>query len=339
MDDKGKKLEEGVPPEGQDLEDMVDGLAADEVPEEEIKPWLVTPPTKEMIDIYLNGPDRDEFLKWCDSVGMVPQQAQKVSKTTGISAGAKGLDLSDVTAVISEITARVMAEQKLATTTPTQGEAPPDYEWVDFPDPRDVKLPDGTVGEIPLTPINLGNRDYTDSGLYRPEIAQRLTVEIEGARVVDVPQNAAFVNYKFRRENEDGKVESVTEMYVGPVFAYKSMADSLEKQINSLVEFDIPAGPIPGTQTKYDDMITNGVRMVTGYRYLVPPRMKPDLERRVKEHEIAFQNLHKERIVLGEQGRSAYSGQELSALEANARKQQGFKPEDIVNQIQPGNLR
>jgi hypothetical protein len=105
----------------------------------------------------------------------------------------------------------------------------------------------------------------------------------------------------------------------------------------------MPDGEMPGTQTKYDDFITNNVRFVTGYSYLMPPALKKDLERRIRMHEIQFQNLSKERknlMVTGDPRTESYRGYDLNAQEAIARQAQGIAPQDVAKHVAPaGDLR
>jgi hypothetical protein len=339
---RGKKLEEGVVPEPDeegavDFEELLDSGVPD------VKPWLVQPWNRELIDMWKTGPDAKEFLAHAEAMGFEIATDEDVIKTTMKDIPEGGLDLNSQTEVIAEVLSRVLASQKMATVAPTkQQDAPADWEWVDFPEPKSIELDDGTISELPLYPINLGGQDYNESGMYRPEVAKRLRDELSEAREVNVPNNAAFVEYTFFRKDEDGKSRRIRERFVGKVFACKTLADSLEAQIESLVTFDVPHGEMPGTQTKYDDLVTNNIRFVTGYQYLVPPNAKADLQRRIREHEVAFQNLHKERTnlaITGDPRSSDFRGHEVGAKEALARQAQGLDPSEVINNIPPGDLR
>ena len=164
-----------------------------------------------------------------------------------------------------------------------------------------------------------------------------------------IPYNAAFVEYTFHRTNEKGKIEKIKEMFTGPgVYAGKSLASSLEAQVEKLVSHTVIGGPdqplIPGTKTQYNDLSTNDVRFVPGFTYLIPKHVAFDLERRMREHAESFQRVHQERVSLGKQGLSMYMGAvgtptgPIPAAAAELRHADGLSPEQSEKIIREGRI-
>lgn len=307
-------------------------------PEWEILPW-----TGLLVKQWSANP---EFAAYCEEHGIELASGQPSQlKTTMTQTG--DLDITDLTRVIAETTARVIAAQSLPTVS--SGSAVKGSELVKFPEPliKPATLADGREVELdqPLYPINIAGEDYSGDGYYGPEVTERLKEELAEARWVDIPYNAAFVEYTFHRTNEKGKIEKIKEMFTGPgVFACKSLATSLEKQLEKLVSHTLLGGPdsplIPGTKTQYNDLSTNGVLFVPGYTYMVPKHVAFDLERRMNEHAESFQRVHQERISLGMQGNalSMYSGVQLGAAEAQQRKAAGMDPSQIEKVVREGRI-
>jgi hypothetical protein len=319
MMDKATKMEEGQAPEESRL---TTEQAEELLNNEPKKSWEVQGWNPALMEQWMNDPvEGPQFRKYCEDHGF--QLAQEATPPA--------LDLTNLGEVMGDAVGKAIAAANLPVAQPAaSGKIPDDYEPVQFPEPAFATI-NGQEAQIPLYPINLAGQDYALSGQYKPEIAKHLLTEIEGAELIEVPQQAAFVQHAFVRPGEKGP-ERIVEGFRGFVFAWKTLADSLKRQIAGLVEFEMPSGAIPGTPTKYDDIITNGIRFVTGHKYLVPKVAKADMIRRIKEHEECFQNLAKER--------TSFRGDiELLAQEAVARKAQGLKPEDVVDQVPVGNLR
>jgi len=304
-------------------------------PEWETLPWNQT-----LIKQWSSDPD---FKAYCAVQGI--ELAEGVSDLRTTRTTSEALDLADIAKVVAEATARVMAQQALPTVS--SGAAVRGSELVKFPEPlvKEVILADGRVVELeqPLYPINIAGEDYSGDGYYSPEATEKINDEISEARWVTIPYNAAFVEYTFHRTNEKGKIEKIKEMFTGPgVFAGKSLAASLEKQLERLVTHTLSGGPdaplIPGTKTQYNDLVTNGVLFVPGFTYLVPKHVAEDLTRRMNEHVVSFQRVHQERISLGKQGLSMYSGVQLGATEAVSRQQAGMDPSQIEKVVREGRI-
>lgn len=304
-------------------------------PEWEILPW-----NEILIKQWSSDP---EFKVYCEAQGLELASGVSDLKTTRITS--ENLDISDIAKVVAETTARVMSQQALPTVSP--GPAVKGSDLVKFPDPliKEVSMKDGQTLELeqPLYPVNIAGEDYSGSGYYTPEVTELLKTEIEDARWVKIPYNAAFVEYTFHRTNEKGKIEKIKEMFTGPgIFAGKSLAASIEAQLGKLVEHTLPGGPddplIPGTKTQHNDLVTNGVLFVPGYTYLVPKHVADDLTRRMREHIVSFQRVHQERVSLGKHGLSMYSGVQLGAQEAISRQQAGMEPSQIDKVVREGRI-
>jgi len=304
---------------------------------EEAKPeWEITTWTPDLIKQWSADP---EFRSFCKASGFVIEGGVSEMKTTS-SPG--DIDVSSLASVIAEAMARVNAQQQLPT---VPGSSTGDL--IEFPDsiPVDAIGPQGKkfVIDMPLYPINIAGEDYSGSGYYDPNVTERLTEEISDARFVKIPYNAAFVEYVFHRTNAKGRIEKVKEMFTGPgVFAGRTLAASIESQLKTLVEYTLPGGPdaplIPGTKTQYNDMRTNGLLFVPGYTYKLPQHVADDLARRVAEHAASFQRVHQERQSLGRQGLSIYSGVQLEADQAQARKDAGMRPDQIDKVVREGRI-
>lgn len=307
--------------------------------------WEVVSWTADLVKQWASSP---KFRTYCNKIGFEIGERVSELKTTGTQRTGD-LDLSDITKVIAEATARVMASQAL----PTVAAAESGTELTQFPEPitKEVILKDGRKVELdqPLYPINIAGEDYSGTGYYSPDATKLLKEELAGAKWVDIPYNAAFVEYTFHRTNEKGKIEKIKEMFTGPgVFAGKSLASSLEAQIEKLVAHTMVGGPdepiIPGTKTQYNDLSTNDVMFVPGFTYLVPKYVAYDLERRMKEHAESFQRVHQERVSLGKQGLSMYMGAvgtptgPIPAAAAELRHAEGLSPEQAGKVIREGRV-
>ena len=307
--------------------------ATQQSPEWEVLPW-----TEDLISDWSGDP---AFEAYCKKTGLNVNAAPTPLQTSKASNLPE--DLSDLAAVIATAIQTVNNQQQLPTVSPSSKGT----ELTEFPQPLTVEAvhPSGKKVEIesPLYPINIAGEDYSGDGYYDPKVIDRLKEEIEGARYVKIPYNAAFVEYAFHRTNDKGKIVKIKEMFRGPgVFAYASLATSLEEQLAKLVEYTLPGGPgeeiIPGTKTRYNDLSTNDVLFVPGFTYLVPKHVGDDLKRRVKEHSESFQRVHQERVSLGKQGLSMYSGVQLEAEQAVMRQQQGLDPQQIDKVIREGRV-
>jgi len=314
-------------------EDTVVETATPEVPEWETLSW-----TPALIRNWSSSP---EFHAYCKSEGF--EIGSEVSELKTTQTQVSNLDISDIVSVVTEAILRSQKQQQL----PTVQSQERGTDLIDFPEPlkKEAITPQGVRMEVlmPLYPINIAGEDYSGSGYYDPKVTERLREEIEEARWVDIPYNTAFVEYTFQRTNEKGKIEKVKEMFTGPgVFAGKMLATSLEKQLAELVEYTMPGGPdnplIPGTKTQYNDFSTNGVLFVPGFTYRVPKHVAEDLARRVREHEESFQRVHQERISLGRQGLSIYSGVQLGADAAMDRQRAGMPPTQIDKVVREGRI-
>lgn len=300
--------------------------------------WEHLPWTPALIKDWSSDPD---FRRYCEEneVGLAPQVSPlQTSKATKVPE-----DLTDLATVIAQAIQTVNNQQQLPSVQPRSKGT----ELITFPEPyvAEAKTPDGKSIEIkmPLYPINIAGEDYSGSGYYDPQVNERLKEEITGAEFVKIPYNAAFLTFLFHRTNEQGKIEKIKEMFRGPgVFAGKTLAASIKKQLEGLIEYTLPGGYsdplIPGTKTQYNDMLTNEVLFVPGFTYLVPQYVADDLSRRVREHAESFQKVHQERQSLGRQGLSIYSGVQLQADEAMARKQQGLSPDQVDKVVQEGRV-
>ena len=304
-----------------------------ERPEWETLPW-----TQSLIQDWTENPD---FQAYCKENGLeLASQSSplQTSKATNLP-----LDLSDLAQVIATAIQTVNNQQALPSVQPRAKGT----EMTEFPEPytAEATTPEGRKVEIkmPLYPINLAGEDYSGSGFYDPKVTERLKEEVAGAKYVKIPYNAAFLTYTFQRTNEQGKIEKVQEMFRGPgVFAGTTLAASIEKQLEALVEYTLPGGYsdplIPGTKTQYNDLMTNEILFVPGFTYLIPPSVAEDLKRRVKEHAESFQRVHQERQSLGRQGLSIYSGVQLQADEAVQRAGAGMLPDQIDKVVQEGRV-
>lgn len=281
-----------------------------------------------------------DFQRYCEENGLqitAPSPLQ-TSKSSIIPE-----DITDLAAVIATAMQAVNNQQQLPSVQPRSKGT----ELIAFPEPfvAEANTPEGKTVEIkmPLYPINIAGEDYSGSGYYDPKVTERLKEEIEGAEYVKIPYNAAFLTFLFHRTNEQGKIEKVKEMFRGPgVFAGKTLAASIKKQLEGLIEYTLPGGYsdplIPGTKTQYNDMMTNDVLFVPGFTYLVPKHVAEDMTRRVQEHAESFQRVHQERQSLGRQGLSIYSGVQLQADDAVQRQAQGLQPNQIDKVVQEGRV-
>lgn len=321
----GKFVKKGAP--------AADPTEAVDTPE-----WVTHPWTPELIRSWSSNPD---FRAYCKEQGFPLQEEVSDLKTTQTLEG--NIDISNIAEVIAEAILRVQKQTQLPTVQPQERGT----ELITFPEPlkKQAITPQGQKMEVlmPLYPINIAGEDYSGSGYYDPKVLDRLKEEIDGSRWVEIPYNTAFVEYTFQRTNEKGKIEKVKEMFTGPgVFAGKILAESLLKQLGELVEHTMAGGPdaplIPGTKTQYNDVSTNGVLFVPGFTYKVPKHVAEDLARRVREHAASFQRVHQERISLGKQGLSIYSGVQLAADEAQARKDAGMNPDQIDKVVREGRI-
>ena len=305
-----------------------------ETPEWERLPW-----TQSLIQDWTAFP---AFQVYCKENGLEfmtqPASPLQTSKATSIPE-----DLTDLVAVIAQAIQTVNNQQALPSVQPRSRGT----EMIEFPDPyvAEATAPSGEKVEIkmPLYPINIAGEDYSGSGYYDPKVTERLKEEMVGAEYVKIPYNAAFLTYTFQRTNEQGKIERIQEMFRGPgVFAGKTLAASIKKQLKTLVEYTLPGGYsdplIPGTKTQYNDLMTNEVLFVPGFTYLLPPHVAEDIARRVKEHAESFQRVHQERQSLGRQGLSIYSGVQLQADEAVQRAGAGMQPNQIDKVVQEGRV-
>ena len=307
--------------------------ASQQSPEWEILPW-----TEELISDWSEDAD---FQDYCKRTGLNVKAAPTPLQTSKASNIPE--DLSDLAAVIATAIQTVNNQQQLPVVTPTNKGT----ELIEWPKPLTVEAthPTGKKVDIetPLYPINIAGEDYSGDGYYDPNVTDRLKEELAGARYVKVPYNAAFVEYAFHRTNDKGKIVKIREMFRGPgVYAYASLATSLEEQLEKLVEYTLPGGPgedlIPGTKTRYNDLSTNDVLFVPGFTYLIPKHVVDDLKRRVREHAESFQRVHQERVSLGKQGLSMYSGVQLEAEAALMRQQQGLDPQQIDKVVREGRV-
>lgn len=300
--------------------------------------WETLSWTPALIKDWSGDPD---FRRYCEESGL--ELAPQVSPLQTSRATSLPEDITDLAAVIAQAMQTVNNQQQLPSVQPKSKGT----ELITFPDPyvAEARTPEGKSVEIkmPLYPINIAGEDYSGSGYYDPKVNDRLKEEIAGAEYVKVPYNAAFLTFMFHRTNEQGKIEKVKEMFRGPgVFAGKTLAASIKKQLSGLIEFTLPGGYsdplIPGTKTQYNDMLTNDVLFVPGFTYLIPPHVAEDLSRRVKEHSESFQRVHQERSSLGRQGLSIYSGVQLEAADAVQRQAQGLQPTQIDKVVQEGRV-
>ena len=314
------------------------GDCQDNRPEWERLPW-----NKDLIRMWSSSP---EFKAYAEAQGIAIDEGVSELKTS--MSGSQDLDIANIAKVVAESVARVMAQQALPTVS--SGGAVKGSELVKFPGSilKTVILNDGRQVELeqPLYPINIAGEDYSGDGYYSPEATDRIKEELAEARWVDIPYNAAFVEYTFHRTNDKGKIEKIKEMFTGPgVFACSSLAASIEGQLEKLVSHTLLGGPdaplIPGTKTQYNDLRTNGVLFVPGFTYEVPKHVAEDLERRMNEHAESFQRVHQERVSLGKQGLSLYSGvnlDPLSAASAVSRQQAGMEPGHIEKVVREGRI-
>ncbi len=310
-----------------------------DAPTPKLRPeWETLPWTEELISDWSGDAD---FQDYCKKTGLNVAPASTPLQTSKASNLPE--DLSDLATVIATAIQTVNNQQQLPMVQPSSKGT----ELIEWPKSMTVeaRLPSGKKVEIetPLYPINIAGEDYSGDGYYDPKVLDRLKEELAGARYVKVPYNAAFVEYAFHRTNDKGKIVKVREMFRGPgVYAYASLAKSLEEQLAKLVEYTLPGGPgeeiIPGTKTRYNDLSTNDVLFVPGFTYLVPKHVGEDLRRRVKEHSESFQRVHQERVSLGKQGLSMYSGVQLEAEAALMRQSQGLDPQQIDKVIREGRV-
>ena len=307
--------------------------------------WAIVSWTPDLVKQWSSNP---AFRSYCKGIGFEIGEGVSELKTTGTQRTGD-LDIADIAKVIAEATARVTAAQAL----PKVAAAETGTELTKFPEPltKKVILKDGRTVELdqPLYPINIAGEDYSGTGYYPPDATRLLKKELEGAKWVVIPYNAAFVEYTFHRTNEKGKIEKIKEMFTGPgVYAGKSLASSLEAQVEKLVSHTVIGGPdqplIPGTKTQYNDLSTNDVRFVPGFTYLIPKHVAFDLERRMREHAESFQRVHQERVSLGKQGLSMYMGAvgtptgPIPAAAAELRHADGLSPEQSEKIIREGRI-
>ena len=319
-----RKVASRVTSDQADRDAAIQAIIGGDVPEETVRPWAVQGWSKEMIDVWSTGPDREEFLAYCESQG-VSVGAAKPKQTTLSDVSPGGFRPDDLEQIYNEVINRIQAGQALA--MPAM-QAKDDLVLVEFPEPAKAAIehPDGGTRKIQLAlePINIGGVLFRSNGFYKPDIAQRLQEEVDGAAVVKIPRNAAFVTHTTTLMDADGRPSQKTEHYVGPVFAGKALAKSLKGQVKSLVRVEMPSGQIPGSQTRYADFSTNGINFQAGFAYLVPPEVRDDLMDRIRRHEEAFVKLNQ---FTDYTPQSSTSGHVLDAREAHRRSQRsGYDP-------------
>lgn len=297
--------------------------------------WEQVPWSAELVAAWKEEP---AFAEYCDEMGMDAQGIGSMSASSpNIPQG--GIDLSDAESLREFVLGIMQTAGSMAQPAGQKGD---NTRLVKFPDPVEV---DGYPDPISLYPINFAQLDYSLTGFYDNEIAEVLLDEIKNSRFVPIPEGAAFVTHVMTRNNPNGLIEDIREPFVYPgVFAWGTLADSIERQVDVLESVVMPSGEIHGSQTKYDDMVTNGVRMITGFRYLVPPKVRVDLIRRIKHHEKCFQDLGKERSnLMGSQGYKmlgGLSGEQftLSGADAESHKAEGITPEEAAKKIPVGSV-
>jgi hypothetical protein len=327
-----RKEKEVLSPEEQEQasKDAIEAEAPPERPQWELIPW-----SAQLVSLWREDP---AFKKYCKEMGIDAQGIGSMS-ASGPHIPEGGVDLNNEGSLRSFVLGIMQTSQAMSQPA---GAKKANTRLVNFPNPVEVE---GCPDPITLYPINFAQMDYSSTGYYDDEVAEILQREIDSARFVPIPKGSAFVTHVMIRKNPDGLVENVREPFVSPgVFAWGTLAESIERQVKLLETIVMPEGEIHGSQTKYDDMVTNGVRLVTGFQYLVPPKVRVDLARRIRHHEKCFQDLGKERkSLMGQQGYKMLGGLtpdqfQLSGVDAAAHKAQGVSAEDAASQIPVGTV-
>lgn len=304
--------EPATPPVGETNPELADQLLAAEssaevedlAPADAEPQWKQVPWSGELIEEWRKDP---EFLEYCSKNGIPLGPAEPIAQMAG-NFPKGGLDLNDMGQVMAFIQQTVAAQLTMAQQTGMGGQKEKDTKLVKFPDPIEIPVEgqDGskTIRKVPLWPIYYAQEIYQDTGFYKAEVADYLQEEIDGARFVEIPQGTAFVDFVFVVKNKKGETDRIRQPFYAPgVFAWKSLAESVERQVNSLIDVVIPEGLIEGTKVKYSEVITNGVRMVPGYRYLVPEVAARDVLRRIRDCESSYRHLGLDRGQMGTMGR------------------------------------